>query len=456
MSAGRRRALATRTARTGVRRVEGHGMRLAPAGGRTEPMASCPVDPAGASCGRGGMADAPGLGPGPFGGGGSSPLVRTDARPPRSPGPARRRPTGPTTYERRRRWRPTGGPGGPRAPPGRRTRQFRGTGHRPRGGGGGGPGRPGGRLDGRRGADGRRRRGHPRGGGRRGPADRGGRAAGGHRRRRVAPAHPARRPAARPSSRWPGRPAAPWSPPAGDDPVRATTTGVGQLVLAAVDAGARRIVVAVGGSATTDGGWGAVEVIGSPARWAGPSWWWPATCAPLSPTPPPSSAPRRAPTPDQVAVLPARLESLPALPARVRRRRGRPGRRRGGRGLAGGLAALGARLVPGFDLVAELVAWPPPGPRRPGGDRRGPPRPPVLRGQGGGRGAGLVAGRAPVLCVAGRGRPGGAAEPPGAARRLEVVSLTDGPGPPRARHRPVALVAERSPGALDGRLARPA
>ncbi len=29
-------------------------------------------------CGRGGMADAPGLGPGPFGGGGSTPLARTD------------------------------------------------------------------------------------------------------------------------------------------------------------------------------------------------------------------------------------------------------------------------------------------------------------------------------------------------------------------------------------------
>ena len=30
-----------------------------------------------AASGRGGMADAPGLGPGPFGGGGSTPLART-------------------------------------------------------------------------------------------------------------------------------------------------------------------------------------------------------------------------------------------------------------------------------------------------------------------------------------------------------------------------------------------
>ena len=57
--------------------------------------------------------------------------------------------------------------------------------------------------------------------------------------------------------------------PRGDDPMRAETTGVGQLMLAARDAGARRIVVGCGGSATTDGGRGAYEVVGSPAALAG-------------------------------------------------------------------------------------------------------------------------------------------------------------------------------------------
>ena len=52
--------------------------------------------------------------------------------------------------------------------------------------------------------------------------------------------------------------------PRGDDPVRAGTAGVGQLLLAARDAGARRIVVGCGGSATTDGGWDAFEAVGSP------------------------------------------------------------------------------------------------------------------------------------------------------------------------------------------------
>lgn len=45
------------------------------------------------------------------------------------------------------------------------------------------------------------------------------------------------------------------------DPWRASTRGTGELILAAGAAGARRIVVAVGGSATTDGGAGAIEAI---------------------------------------------------------------------------------------------------------------------------------------------------------------------------------------------------
>ena len=57
--------------------------------------------------------------------------------------------------------------------------------------------------------------------------------------------------------------------PEGNDPLGATTAGVGQLVLEAVQAGAKRIVVGCGGSATTDGGWGAVTAIGGPGRLAG-------------------------------------------------------------------------------------------------------------------------------------------------------------------------------------------
>ncbi|WP_236833474.1 glycerate kinase, partial [Blastococcus sp. MG754427] len=45
-------------------------------------------------------------------------------------------------------------------------------------------------------------------------------------------------------------------------PLTATTYGVGELVRAALDAGARRIVLGAGGSATTDGGAGLLQALG--------------------------------------------------------------------------------------------------------------------------------------------------------------------------------------------------
>lgn len=48
-------------------------------------------------------------------------------------------------------------------------------------------------------------------------------------------------------------------------PMTATTYGVGQAIAAAVDAGARRIVVGLGGSATNDGGAGLLAALGATA-----------------------------------------------------------------------------------------------------------------------------------------------------------------------------------------------
>src|SRR3954452_2664420 len=45
------------------------------------------------------------------------------------------------------------------------------------------------------------------------------------------------------------------------DPWAATTYGTGQLIRAAVEAGAQEIMVAVGGSATVDGGRGALDAV---------------------------------------------------------------------------------------------------------------------------------------------------------------------------------------------------
>ncbi len=49
------------------------------------------------------------------------------------------------------------------------------------------------------------------------------------------------------------------------DPERATSFGVGELLGAAADAGARRIVVGLGGSATNDGGAGMLAALGATA-----------------------------------------------------------------------------------------------------------------------------------------------------------------------------------------------
>jgi glycerate 2-kinase len=57
--------------------------------------------------------------------------------------------------------------------------------------------------------------------------------------------------------------------PETNDPVAATTTGVGELIVTALAEGAARIVVGCGGSASTDGGAGALAVIGGPERLVG-------------------------------------------------------------------------------------------------------------------------------------------------------------------------------------------
>ena len=138
--------------------------------------------------------------------------------------------------------------------------------------------------------------------------------------------------------------------------LRAETTGVGQLMLAARDAGARHIVVGCGGSATTDGGRGAYEAVGSPAAFAGVE----VTIA-CDVTTAFTDAARvfgrqKGATREQIDTLTMRLVRLAA---QYRRETGIdvtavPGSGAAG-GLGGGLLALGARVEPGFDLVARLT-----------------------------------------------------------------------------------------------------
>ncbi len=175
------------------------------------------------------------------------------------------------------------------------------------------------------------------------------------------------------------------APPA---PLTATTRGVGELLLAALDAGARRLVVGIGGSATTDAGTGMlaalgvrftdasgvelpagggalaqldrIDVTGLDLRLAGvPVLIATDVDAPL--TGPRGAAhvfgPQKGATPDQVDELDAALARFAAVVARdlgvyiddV------PGAGGAGGTAAGALAVLGAEITSGADLVCDLV-----------------------------------------------------------------------------------------------------
>ncbi len=144
--------------------------------------------------------------------------------------------------------------------------------------------------------------------------------------------------------------------PQGDDPVRAGTAGVGQLLLAARDAGACRIVVGCGGSATTDGGLGAFEAVGSPAGLRGIELVVACDVTTAFLDAAKVFGPQKGATPAQVDVLGRRLADVAA---RYRRATGVDVTGVAGAGaaggLAGGLVALGARIEPGFGFVAGLV-----------------------------------------------------------------------------------------------------
>jgi glycerate kinase len=236
--------------------------------------------------------------------------------------------------------------------------------------------------------------------------------------------------------------------PRGDEPVRADTAGVGTLLLAARDAGARRIVVGCGGSATTDGGWGAVRTVGSAEELGGIE----ITVACDVTTPFRQAArvfgPQKGATVTQIAQLSDRLG---ALADRYRRDFGvdvdaEPGAGAAG-GLAGGLVALGARLVHGFDLVAGLVDL---DARLAGADvvvtGEGHLDPPSFRGKVPGGVLSRVGGRCPVVCICGGADPALLRSPP---TGMEVVSLTERFGRARARAETTALIEEVTATALD-------
>lgn len=139
-----------------------------------------------------------------------------------------------------------------------------------------------------------------------------------------------------------------------NDPVSATTLGTGELIDQALDTGARRIIVGLGGSATTDGGFGAIRAITAIARLRQVELLVACDVNTLFSDAAEVFGPQKGATPAQVRLLTGRLERLTQMfgeefgvdVGEI------PGGGAAG-GLGGALAALGGRLVPGFELVAD-------------------------------------------------------------------------------------------------------
>jgi glycerate kinase len=129
------------------------------------------------------------------------------------------------------------------------------------------------------------------------------------------------------------------------DPVRASSRGLGELIVA-VAREARSLLVCLGGTVTVDGGIGLREVLHElplPTRVA---------CDVLSPLLDAAYvfARQKGATEEQVDLLAERLRGLPDVPGS-----GAAG------GLGGAFAALGAELLPGAKLVLDEIGFDPSG-----------------------------------------------------------------------------------------------
>jgi glycerate kinase len=139
------------------------------------------------------------------------------------------------------------------------------------------------------------------------------------------------------------------------DPERASSAGTGELIAAAVEAGARRVLVAAGGTATTDGGRGAIEALqeagGIPD----------ATLELLCDTSVPFEraadvfAAQKGASPEQTEQLSSRLVALAGTLPRDPRGKAMTG---AAGGLSGGLwAVFGAHLTPGATFVLGVIGF---------------------------------------------------------------------------------------------------
>lgn len=142
----------------------------------------------------------------------------------------------------------------------------------------------------------------------------------------------------------------------GNDPLAASTFGTGELIAEAVDRGATRVVIGLGGSATTDGGLGALRAMYPVHRYRGVDLVVATDVRTRFVDAAAVFGPQKGATPAQIKLLTRRLERLAQV---YEDEHGVDVRNLAGAGaaggLAGGLAAIGADLVSGFDFVADEV-----------------------------------------------------------------------------------------------------
>ena len=138
------------------------------------------------------------------------------------------------------------------------------------------------------------------------------------------------------------------------DPLGATTRGLGEVIAAALDAGAPSLVIALGGSASTDGGAGALAALGArPAPPGGVTLLTDVT-APLLGAHGAAAVfgPQKGATPSDVAALELRLRDWAA---RFDTDPTTPGSGAAGGTAFGFVAAWNARIEPGAPAIARLT-----------------------------------------------------------------------------------------------------
>ncbi|WP_201731877.1 glycerate kinase [Acidithrix sp. C25] len=141
-----------------------------------------------------------------------------------------------------------------------------------------------------------------------------------------------------------------------NDPIAASTYGTGQLIRAAIEDGATHIVVGCGGSATTDGGWGALVALGPKIDLPGLKLTALVDVETTFLDAPADFAPQKGATPLEVRFLERRQL---AIAGQLLDRFGRSPLGLPKTGAAGGLAGMlycaGGDLELGFDYLSELL-----------------------------------------------------------------------------------------------------